>query len=240
MLEHGPEEREAAHVVKRHIQHEADEQDGKGGGGVFHQANGQRPAKQPFHQRHSDVPAVEHGHGKKVDDGQVDVEQHKEAQRQPPIRVHVGGQQRQNARRAAQILQPDARLFGVHQGAESADGAIHHLADLDPGRNVLDPINRLARADLGADAANVGAGVHPRGDLQRRALAVALDDDVLRFAGTLLDELDELVCAVQRDLGEHQDFIACLQTRRLRRTAGIDTLNDRVVARVEIENLEAK
>ena len=55
-------------------------------------------------QRHHDVTAVQHRHGEQVDDREVDVEQDQEAQRQPLIRVHVGGQHGQDARRAAQIL----------------------------------------------------------------------------------------------------------------------------------------
>ena len=62
----------------------------------------------------------------------------------------------------------------------------------------------------------------------------------LRLAGALLDELDELVGAVQRDLSEHQDFIAGLQPGRLRRAVRKDAPDDRVIARIEIEDLEAQ
>ena len=166
-------------------------------------------------------PPSSTGIGKQVDDGQVDVKQHEEAQREPPIRVHVGGQQSKNARRAAQVLQADAGLLGVGQRGEGADRAVH-----DRGRS--EPRGGYARCGKPACPAPISAPIRPTLALVSRrgvtfrvgSLAVTLDDDVLGLAGAFLDEADELLGAVQRDLGEHQDFIACLQPRRLRRAVG--------------------
>ena len=91
-----------------------------------------------------------------------------------------------------------------------------------------------------ANAGDLGAGFQARSDFQGHSLAVALDHDVLCFAGAFPDELDELISAVQRNLREHQDLIASLHPGRMRRAIGVDPIDDRVVARVEIENLEAE
>ena len=102
---------------------------------------------------------------------------------------------------------------------------------------ILNPVNRPSGTDHRANPADFVTRVEARCHLKGLALAVALNDDVFRLARALLDELDELVGAEQRDLGEHEDLIAGLQPRRLRRTMGFDFLNDRVITRVQIEDL---
>ena len=93
----------------------------------------QRPSEQPFDQRHDNVAAVQHRHREEINDSEVDVQQHQEAQGQPPIRVHVGRQHGENARRTAEVLQANAGLLGVSQRRERANRAVQDGADLDPG-----------------------------------------------------------------------------------------------------------
>ena len=161
------------------------------------------------------MTSIKHGEGKHVENGEVDIEKHREAERHfPAIRrsEHLVITFA-DADRAGEVLHANIRLARDHLG----DGGVHDantMLDLRPRGGVGDggryqlrvrPLH-YAEGRLTTFWADGLAG----GDRESLLLAVTQDDDGSGFSREL--SVNDVLISVGLFAINRQDFISCLQT----------------------------
>src|SRR5215471_7394977 len=133
-LEHGFEERETLQIEERYIKHERDEEYRESGGGVFDELHAQRSAADAFDNCHDDMTAIEHGNWEEVQDREIHVQQHQEAQRQTIITVYLRRKNGHDANRSAKVARFDASVSRVHKGRDDTKCLFGMFPNLSPRR----------------------------------------------------------------------------------------------------------
>ena len=157
------------------------------------------------------MAAVEHRDRQHVEDGKVHVEQYEKIQCQAVVGFHHGAKHREDADWAAQVADAHASLLRVKQGVERPPHERADFRDVLPRRwaGVALDVNPWAASELHAD--HHLALDHPRRDRQRDIFAVPANADLRRLAAVLLQLVDQLALATDRDSAERNDFVILFQ-----------------------------